>query len=712
VIPKALLPTQVPEPFHSAIEKGQAGDVCDLEASSPEALFGRGMARMQAGRTHEARSDLETASAALGDPCIIELACLDIVTQHGVSAALALAEEILARSALGSPLLARAFHVIGMGKAKLRRTEEAIDALLAASKIYLELGDYRRGARVKDTLGRIHASQGRLDLALTAYAISIVEKSLSGDRYGMAITLGNLGRVHLQCGRWRDALECFELDRRLAEELGDRRGRARMDNDMGRARLGMEDLSGAMTDLRRALNAVLQGGWRDMEFFVRKDLARGLAAQDELDEASRELDLAEAALGAEVDPSLASMLDAARGEILLARKHPGAVELLEKAAKGFRDADLPDQEIPLWITLARAYSREKLKRMGEVCLEKAMARARRDGFERYLRPIREAMAEMGTGEGLVEEEGRLPAPDVEEPLPDGYIVFKPSLGSGAFGEVFRAYDPLRGEIVALKRIRVGKVYDLEKRRELLTSAHLELETAARIRHPGLARVYALGFDGAGNAYVVQEFIKGKPLSKLMAATRISEAPSVLGKVACIAEALEALHAEKIIHRDIKPENILLREPDESPVLVDFGLACMLDAEGGFGATGIGGTFPFIAPDLFRNEPVTAKADMYSLGVLMYEWLAGRLPWELAGKSWHAAVAEKLGQSAAPLSKARPDLPRRLHDLVGDLMDLDPARRPGAAETAAICAGILAEEEGFLEACRLEPDRSTTIPLDL
>ena len=701
---------QVPEPYHSAIAKGRASDVSDLEASSPEAFFGRGMARIQAGRTREARSDLEAARESLGDPCIVEIACLDIATQHGVPDALARAEEILARAPPASTLRARALHVVGLGKAKLRRTEEAIDALLAASEIYRDLGDYPRGAQVKDTLGRLHASQGRLDLALGAYAVSIVEKSLCGDRYGMAITLGNLGRVHLQAGRARDALECFELDRRLAEELGDRRGCARMDNDMGRARLAMEDLSGAMADLRRSLDAVIEGGWRDMEFFVRKDLARALAARGDVGEASRELDLAEAVLGSETDPSLLSMLHAARGEILLARKDPGAVELLEKAAKGFHDADLPDHEIPLWIMLARAYSREKLKRMGEVCLEKALERARRDGFQRYLRQIREAMAEISTGEGLVEEDGRLAAPDVDEAPPDGYIVFQPSLGSGAFGEVFRAYDPLRGEVVALKRIRVGRVYDLNKRRELLGSARLELESTARIRHPGLARVYALGFDGGGNAYVVQEFIKGRTLSELMKTGRLSATPDVLRKAARIAEALEALHAEKVVHRDIKPENILLREPDESPVLVDFGLAWVLDAEDAFGARAIGGTFPFMAPEVFRNEAVTTKADMYSVGVLIYEWLAGRLPFELEGKSWSEAVDEKLVGSCRPLREARPGLPRRLHDLVGNLLDLDPERRPGARETASICAEILAEEEDPLGALGLGPDRTTTIPL--
>ena len=703
----------VPEPFRSALEKGRAGDVCDLEAASPESLFGRGLARLQAGRNADARSDLEAASPALGDPCVIEIACLDIRTQHGARAALARAEEILERSSAGSALRARALHVVGLGNAKFRRTEEGIDALLAASEIYRALGDHAGGAQVKDTLGRVHASQGRLDLALGAYALSIAEKSLCGDRYGMAITLGNLGRVHLQAGRWRDALHCFELDRRLAEELGDRRGCARMDNDMGRARLGMEDLGGALADLRRALEAILRGGWRDMEFFVRKDLARALVAGGEIEEASRELDRAEAALGPEMAPGLVSVLDAARGEILLARKEPGAVELLEKAAKGFHDADLPDQEIPLWITLARAYSREKLKRMGEVCLEKAMERARRDGFERYLRPIREAMAELGTSGALVEEEGRLAAPESEEPHPDGYILFQPSLGSGAFGEVFRAYDPLRGEIVALKRIRLGKVYDLQKRRELLTSARLELESAGRIRHPGLARVYALGFDGGGNVYIVQEFIKGKPLSHSMRSARLSMPAAVLPKAARIAEALGALHGEKVIHRDIKPENILLREPDESPVLVDFGLACMLDAEGGFGPTAIGGTFPFMAPEIFRNEAVTPKADMYSLGVLLYEWLTGRLPAELAGKSWSAAVDEKLRGRWISVAEARPSLPPRLHALVGGLMDLDPAKRPGAAETAEICASILAEEEEdpYFDAFDPGPDRSTTFPLD-
>ena len=83
------------------------------------------------------------------------------------------------------------------------------------------------------------------------------------------------------------------------------------------------------------------------------------------------------------------------------------------------------------------------------------------------------------------------------------------VGEGAFGEVFRAYDPLQDQIVAIKRIHLEKIYDVRKREDRLASARVELEAASRIYHPGVARVFAMGKDSEGGLYIVQEFVKGK-----------------------------------------------------------------------------------------------------------------------------------------------------------------------------------------------------------
>jgi tetratricopeptide (TPR) repeat protein len=678
--------TLPPEPFLSALRGARPGDVADLEAPSPAALYGRALARLELGRDREARIDLEAALPALGDAASIEIAYLDLREKTSLEGALRRAEGVLSRAPAGGALAARALHVMGLARAKLRRTAEAIETLLGAADAYAALGDQAGRARVQDTLGMLYASGGRLDLALSAYAISLVEKTLAGDRYGMAITLGNLGRAHLKAGRCRDALRCFELDLRLAGELGDQRGCARMLNDIGRARMALEDFEEAEVELRRSLELAQRSGYGDIELFARKDLALTLIAVGRLDDAEQQIDGAESLLAAHPDPFLATLLLAARGELLLARKDPQALAILEQAAKRFADADLPDQEIPLRLTLARAYAEQKLKRMAEVCLESALERARRDGFERYLRQIRERMAELGSAGTLVEEAGRLPGPEQREALPDGYILLE-RLGRGAYGEVFRAYDPLRDQLVALKRIRAGRLYDSVKRDELLRSARLELEAASQIRHPGLARVFAIGHDQEGNGYVVQELVRGRPLRELMGRRPFLDAALVLAKARLIAASLRALHGRGIVHRDLKPENIILRAPDDSPALVDFGIAHVAGYEEGFGAVGLKGTFPYIAPELFQNRPAGPGADMYSLGVLLHEWLAGKLPWDLETLGWSDAVRRKLETRPEPLPGA---LPAGLLELVESLMAPEPERRPEAAEVEAWCERLLEE----------------------
>lgn len=729
---------RLPEPFATALKKSRPREVCDADASSPEALFGRAMARLEVGRVEEARADFEAAKPWLGDASRLELAVVNMLATLSYEEALTTARDVLTRVTERSALRARALHVVGMACGKLRRMPDALDALFEASGIYRELGERAGRSQVLDTLGSLHASSGRTDLAIGSYAISLVEKTLEGDRYGMAITLGNLGRVHLQAGRFHDAIDCFDMDMRLAREIGDRRGCARMLNDLGRAWLGLEEHEKAYRELRASLEIALAEGLQDIQFFARKDLAMALIALGRLEEASSELEQAVTTLGEGHSPYLFALAEAARGELYLAQKDPRALELLEHAAQVFGEADLPDQEIPLRITLARAYIESKLDRMAEVCLERAAASVRKEGYERYRRPIHEAMARLGWSGSIAEERGRMPGrkrPKVEgqprdgkseepaaevgaaaEGTPEGYTILE-KLGDGAFGEVFRAYDPLRDQVVALKRIYLGKVYDPQKRSELLTSAKLELEAASQLRHPGLARVFAIGYDDDGNLYVVQEFVKGRPLTQLMGGQPAVDPILVAKKMQLMANALQALHKLKIVHRDLKPENILLRAPDDSPVLVDFGIAYVPGFEGGFGLVGIGGTFPFIAPELFHHAPVSNKADMYSLGVVLYTWLAGRLPWNLVGKDWESALKERLSGEPCPITSIRPDLSLGLVQLVERLMHPDPSHRPAAAEVADICRSIVESETaweqlGFSPASQFRGGRSldTTAPV--
>ncbi|MBK7875460.1 MAG: tetratricopeptide repeat protein [Planctomycetes bacterium] len=497
------------EPYRSLVRAGLFADASSAAAREPEELYARAHARTMAGREAEARSDFEACLPALGDRARIELALLDIRQRSALPAARDTAERIADLAPPGAWIAARARHVLGLAEGKLRRTSASLEALLSALDLYRAAGDRQGAAEVHDTLGSVFAAQGRIEVGVNHYALSLVGKNRTGDRYGTAVTLGNLGRLHLRAGRAGDAIECFELDLELARELGDERGVARMHEDLGRAYHLLEDGGRARAALERALEHARAHGFGDVEFFALVDLARVQMADEDLDPAASSLARAKSLLG-DGEPYLRTLFASVQGELAFRRGEPGALEALTGVAREFEAADLPDLEIPFLIALAGAFAETGLKENAEACLRRAGKRARSDGYARYLPRIREAMAQLDLVESTVEERGRFAlTPEASADLAragggtaDGYVRVR-SLGKGAFGEVFRAYDPLRGHDVAIKRLALDGVYDLDRRRRMITSARLELEAVSRLRHPGIARVHAFGTDAEGATYVVQ-----------------------------------------------------------------------------------------------------------------------------------------------------------------------------------------------------------------
>ena len=680
------------EPFRSLARAGRFTEAARLDAPDVEARFARAQVRAMAGREDDARADLEACLPELGDRALIELALLDIRQRSALPAARDHAARIAEFAGRGSPLAARAQHVLGLAEGKLRRTGASLEALLGALGLYRELGERQGAAEVHDTLGSVFAAQGRLEAAVNHYALSLVDKSRTGDRYGMAMTLGNLGRLHLRAGRARDAIDCFRMDLELAEELSDARGVARMREDLGRAWHALEDFSRAKQELLRALELARAQGFRDLEFFALKDLALVEMQSGDLALAGARLARAKELLG-DGEPYFHALLAAARGELLYHEGDPKALEVLARAARDFETADLPDLEIPLLIALAGAYAEQGLKENAEACLRRAAKRARSDGYARYLPKVREAMAQLDVVDSAVEERGRLALPVDRERAEsdagptDGYVRVQ-ALGKGAFGEVFRAYDPARGHDVAIKRLSLEGVYDNDRRRRLLVSARLELEAASRLRHPGLARVFAFGTDAGGATYIVQEFVDGEPLRARIPRGPTASASEVAAGVGKIAHALAALHADRVVHRDLKPENVLLRRASSEPVLIDFGIAHVPDERHQLSEGFIVGTLEYMPPEQADGKRVDGAADVYALGVLTYEWLTGVRPIRLPRTSLAELADELEKRKPTPIGEWRPGLPIRLVELIDRMLAKKAAKRPSAEEVAEECEEIV------------------------
>ncbi len=676
------MPVPVPEPFRSALAGGDLRAAADAEATTPEALYGRGLVRAWSGRDREARGDFERAEAAVGDPCRIQVGHLDLRANRRAVEVAAMARVIADRPA-SSVVEAMAWHLAGLAEAKTRATKAAIDCLLRARELCRSEGRRDLLAQVEDTLGSVHAAAGRLDLATAHFALSLVAKSLTHDTYGTAISLGNLGRVHLRAGRYGDAVACLELDLELARQLGDRRGEGKVVNDLGRCLLEQGDLVAAEARFRESLAIALEAERWELEVYNRKDLALALLGQGRLDDAGTELEAAERLLPTDAAPYVAGVLATVRGQILLARCDERGLEILERAIATFVGHALPDLEIPARITLAEAMAARGLVRSAESILRPALETARRDGYARYLPAIREAMTRLQVVEGVVEESGRTAATSAEESGPDGYVLLE-VLGAGGFGQVFRAFDLVHDRVVALKRLHLERLYDVHRRQRLVATARLELEAASLIRHPGVARVYAVGTDPTGGAYVVQELVDGGSLRALVGANPAPDPGPVLATIGQVASALQALHERGVVHRDLKPENILVRRSDGTPVLVDFGIARVPDSDDDVGDDAIVGTLGYMAPEQLRGQPVDGRADVYALGVVAYEWLVGRRPLEAQANNLAVVLRSFLAPERPSLAEARPDLPAEVVDLVDRMLSAEREQRPTAAEVASSC----------------------------
>jgi protein kinase-like protein len=243
------------------------------------------------------------------------------------------------------------------------------------------------------------------------------------------------------------------------------------------------------------------------------------------------------------------------------------------------------------------------------------------------------------------------------------------LGSGGSGSVWLARDETNGLDVALKIVtREGKAG---------TRAEREAEAAARLRHPRCLRAYA--FDGdERNVYIAYEYVPGQTLRDRIRGDELTDAGAVEVGVQVL-EGLGHAHANGIVHRDVKPTNVLVADGPEIEVrLLDFGLAQFAGAETLTGAGDVPGTLAYISPERLQGEDSSFAADVWAVGVVLWEALTGYHPF---WSSSPVETARRIDAGAPPLESARPDLPRALCDAVNRALAIDPARRPTALQLA-------------------------------
>jgi serine/threonine protein kinase len=242
------------------------------------------------------------------------------------------------------------------------------------------------------------------------------------------------------------------------------------------------------------------------------------------------------------------------------------------------------------------------------------------------------------------------------------------IGSGGFGTVYEAWDGRLERSVAVKAIESTGARG--SRRVLR-----EAQAAARLNHPGIVTLYEMG-EQDGNALLVTELVEGSTLAELTREGALSDRE--IGEIgADLCEALDHAHDRAVVHRDIKPQNVLVTEDGEPRAkLMDFGVARLADGAALTAPGDVVGTLAYMAPEQAEGRAAGPEADVYSLGLMLYECWSGENPNRRASP---AATARAIGGRPRPLRRLRPDLPRELVATVDACLESRPGRRPSLEE---------------------------------
>ncbi|RIL12787.1 Stk1 family PASTA domain-containing Ser/Thr kinase [bacterium] len=268
-----------------------------------------------------------------------------------------------------------------------------------------------------------------------------------------------------------------------------------------------------------------------------------------------------------------------------------------------------------------------------------------------------------------------------EPLLNRRYRLDEVVGQGGMAVVWRAEDTLLGRMVAIKVLRDQFASDPE----FLSRFRTEARTAAALNDPGVVSVYDVGED-KGVHFLVMEYVPGQDLKQVIRA----EAPLDPGRTVRIATALARAvgqaHAIGMVHRDIKPQNVLVT-PDGRMKVADFGIARAV-ASAGMTAPGVVmGTVHYLAPEQASGQTATFASDVYSLGVVMYEMLTGRVPF--TAESGVGVALKIINETPVPVDHVNPRVPTALSNIVARAMAREPAARyPTATALAEALEGYL------------------------
>ena len=278
---------------------------------------------------------------------------------------------------------------------------------------------------------------------------------------------------------------------------------------------------------------------------------------------------------------------------------------------------------------------------------------------------------------------------VEKPMLGRYQVEK-ELGKGAMGVVYLGKDPKIGRVVAIKTMALSQEFEGEELDDARERFFREAETAGRLQHQNIVTIFDAG-EEHDLAYIAMEFLKGKDLVDFCKDGNLLPPVKVLSIVARVAEALAYAHKQNVVHRDIKPANIMYELDSDTVKVTDFGIARITDSSKT--KTGLVlGTPSFMSPEQIAGKKVDGRSDLYSLGVMLFQMLAGVLPFR--GDSMAELMYKIANEDAPDIRIIRKELSERLANIVALSMSKRPETRyQDGDQFAADLRSVLSEMSG-------------------
>nr|WP_249661414.1 serine/threonine-protein kinase [Variovorax sp. PCZ-1] len=258
---------------------------------------------------------------------------------------------------------------------------------------------------------------------------------------------------------------------------------------------------------------------------------------------------------------------------------------------------------------------------------------------------------------------------VEKPMLGRYQVEK-ELGKGAMGVVYLGKDPKIGRVVAIKTMALSQEFEGDELQDARERFFREAETAGRLQHPNIVTIYDAG-EEHDLAYIAMEFLKGKDLVDYSKDGNLLPMLRVASIVERVAKALAYAHQNSVVHRDIKPANVMYEHSSDTVKVTDFGIARITDSSKT--KTGLVlGTPSFMSPEQIAGKKVDGRSDLYSLGVMLFQMLAGVLPFR--GDSMAELMYKIANEEAPDIRVIRPQIPEKLADVVAMSLSKRPETR--------------------------------------